>query len=83
VPEPHGVSESNIDEFYAFSKHRWRKEFEKANLELVKILKGPVASGWGFGLDPIGNFLERIGVTSEYIYVAIKRENNSPYKQYF
>jgi ubiquinone/menaquinone biosynthesis C-methylase UbiE len=82
VPEPHGVSKSNIEEFYAFSKHRWRKEFEKANLELVKIIKGPVGV-YGFGLDRTRRFLEWLGVTTEYIYVATKRGNDSPYKQYF
>jgi SAM-dependent methyltransferase len=82
VPEPHGVSKNNVEEFYAFSKNRWKKEFEKANLELVKIIKGPVG-GYGFGLDLTRNFLERLGVTSEYIYVATKRGNDSPYKQYF
>lgn len=83
VPDPHGVSDSNIKEFYAFSKSRWKKQFEKVNLDLVKITKGPVASGYGFGFDRIRNFLERLGATSEYIYIAIKKDHNSRYIQFF
>ena len=82
VPEPHGVSISHVKEFYAFSKYRWIKQFEKANLDLVKIIKGPVSSGHGFGLNFIRNILERLGVTSEYIYIAIKKGQHSRYENF-
>ena len=72
IPEPHGVSSGSVDEFYAFSESRWRKEFEKADLELVKIIKGPVSSGYGFGLYFVRSVLERFGFASEYIYLAVK-----------
>lgn len=81
--KPHGVSDGNIKEFFAFTKSRWIREFEKANLELIRIIKGPVHSGYGFGLDFLRNIMENIGFSSEYIYIAIKKEHNSPYKKYF
>lgn len=80
---PHGVSKGNIREFFAFSKSRWIREFEKANLELVKIIKGPVHSGYGFGLDLLRNIMERIGFSSEYIYIAVKKGQGSSHGQYF
>jgi ubiquinone/menaquinone biosynthesis C-methylase UbiE len=83
MPEPHGVSTNNFKEFYAFSKLRWKREFEKANFELIRIIKGPVVSGYGFGLDFLRNILERFGFTSEYIYIAVKKEMSSPYTKYF
>jgi SAM-dependent methyltransferase len=83
APEPHGVSDSNIKEFYAFSKSRWKKEFEEANLDLVKIIKGPVASAYGFGFDRIRSVLERLGFTSEYIYILVRNGENSHYLNYF
>ena len=83
IPKPHGVSSSNIKVFYLFSKVRWKKQFENAGLELIRIIKGPVASGYGFGLDRLRNFLEQIGLASEYIYVATKKGKVSCYRQYF
>ena len=83
VPEPHGVSNSNIKEFRAFSKSRWKNQFEDANLDLVNIIKGPVSSGYGFGFDCIRDVLERLGFTSEFIYIAIKKGQDSRYKRYF
>lgn len=82
-PRPHGVSSSNFKEFFLFRKKRWKKEFEKANFELISIIKGPVFSGHGFGMDRIRRFLERLGFTSEYIYITVKKGKESPYKQYF
>ena len=81
--KPHGVSDGNIKEFFAFTKSRWIREFEKANLELIRIIKGPVHSGYGFGLDFLRNIMENIGFSSEYIYIAIKKGQSSRYKRYF
>jgi len=83
VPRPHGASSSNIKEFYLFSKARWKKQFKKANLDLIKIIKGPVASGYGFGLDWLRYIMEGLGFTSEYIYIAIKKGQDSCYRHYF
>ena len=81
--KPHGVSDGNIKEFFAFTKSRWIREFEKANLELVSIIKGPVHSGYGFGLDFLRSIMENIGFSSEYIYIAVKKGQNSFYRRYF
>jgi len=81
--KPHGASEGNIKELLAFTRSRWKKEFENANLELIRIIKGPVHSGYGFGLDGLRNFMEKIGFSSEYVYMAIKKGQKSSYKEYF
>ena len=83
VPEPHGVSRSNLKEFSDFSRARWTREIQQAGFELVAIRKGPVASGYGFGLDVARSVLEAAGVASEYIYVARKRGAASPYAAYW
>ena len=83
IPEPHGVSANNIKEFYLFSKSRWKKEFEKAGFSLIAIIKGPVASGYGFGLNNMRNFLERMGISSEYVYVAVRKDGGSRFQKYF
>ncbi|MBC7259178.1 MAG: class I SAM-dependent methyltransferase [Chloroflexi bacterium] len=83
IPETHGVSLGHLEEFRAFRKSRWLAEFRKADLEVVAVRKGPVASGYGFGLNTLRRWLERLGFTSEYIYVAKKRGQSSPYVRYF
>lgn len=73
LPRPHGVSGTLVKEFFAFGKRRWIKEFEKENFEVVSVLKGPVSSGYGFGLDSIRHALEKAGLTGEYIYIIRKK----------
>ncbi len=79
IPETHGVSSGHVEEFRAFRKSRWLAEFRRAGLEVAVVKKGPVASGYGFGLDTLRRWLERLGFTSEYIYVATQAGHTSPY----
>ncbi len=83
IPEPHGVSDSNFKEFQAFSKSRWERELELAGFEVLVVLKGPLASGYGFGLDFFRNSLRKLGVISEHVYVAKKAGKASRYEKYF
>lgn len=82
IPDTHGVSSGHLGEFRAFRKSRWLAEFRRAGLQVAMVKKGPVASGYGFGLDTLRRWLERLGFTSEYIYVATKVDSTSPYLQY-
>jgi len=79
VPEPHGVSRDNLREFLDFRRSRWIRELEEAGYDLVAVRKGPVASGYGFGLDRLRGLLEALGLASEFVYVARKRGASSPY----
>ncbi len=83
IPAPHGVSASNFDELSAFSKRRWQKEFEQSDLELIAILKGLTYSGYGFGLNKVSTLLEKLGIASEYVYIAIKKDKNCRYQNFF
>ena len=80
---PHGAYNSNIEELCRFRKSRWIKEINSAGFRTLKVLKGPVSSGYGFGFDRLRGILERIGITSEYIYVAEKKDTPCQYKKYF
>lgn len=82
IPETHGVSEGHLEEFRAFAKSRWIAEFQHAGFQVAAVRKGPVASGYGFGLDTLRHWLERLGFTSEYIYIATKKGHECPYVQY-
>jgi SAM-dependent methyltransferase len=81
--KPHGAYKSNIEEFSALTRSRWIKEFEGADLELISIIKGPLHSGYGFGLDILRNILEKFGFSSESIYIAVKKGQYSHYRDYF
>ncbi len=76
IPQPHGVSTTNTKELFDFRVSRWKKMFESSGLELVKIQKGPVASGYGFGFNRLRAFLEKCGLASEIVYIA-KRKNGT------
>jgi SAM-dependent methyltransferase len=82
-PEPHGVSATHWEEFRAFAPSRWRSVFETAGLRVVAILKGPVASGYGFGFETLRGCLQRWGFASEYVYVAAKPGKGSPHENLF
>lgn len=81
-PIPHGAYENNIIEFFAWRRKRWLAEFDKAGFNIIKIIKGPVCSGYGFNLDKIRASLEKISLSSEYIYVAEKKDKVSQYRKY-
>lgn len=83
TPEPHGVSKSNLDEIMAWKPERWSEHFEEAGFEPPLLIKGPVSSGYSFGFDFAAHFLERIGIASEYAYIAAKRGTDSPHIEYF
>jgi SAM-dependent methyltransferase len=83
IPEPHGVSRTNREEFHALSQKRWIDEFNHAGFDVVVIRRGPVASGYAFGLDRLRGWLERLGLASHTIYVAKKSGHNSDFVRYF
>jgi SAM-dependent methyltransferase len=83
LPDPHGVSATNLEEFRALRLSRWHQAFERAGLRVISVLRGPVASGYGFGLDTMRAALVRLGLTSEYVYVAAKAGHSSPYEAFF
>jgi SAM-dependent methyltransferase len=82
-PAPHGAYRGHIQELWAYREARWLEEFRRAGFEVVRVMKGPVCSGYGLGWDRLRRLLERAGFTSEYVYVAIKVGCRSPYEAYF
>jgi SAM-dependent methyltransferase len=77
-PEPHGAEPTHWRELRAFGRARWRREFDAAGFELVAVRKGPVASGYGFGLERTRRLLERLGLASVFIYIAVRKQSRRP-----
>ena len=72
LPQPHGVSRSIYTEIADMNKKKWISQFEKEKLTIIKVIKGPVASGYGFGFNMLRRVCEKIGLTSEFIYLLKK-----------
>jgi len=80
---PHGAANSNLEEFRTFRPAHWRTRLAAAGFNLLRVIRGPVSSGYGFGLDPARVFLERAGLASEYVYITCKTGYPSPFQVYF
>jgi len=83
LPPPHGVSKTHIEELRVFSRARWLARLEACGFEVIATIRGPVSSGYGFGLDRCRAMLEGLGLTSEHVYVAVKKGRRSPASRYF
>jgi SAM-dependent methyltransferase len=83
-PAIHGEYRSHLVEFLAYRRNSWKRLIEQQGFHVSGILKMPVVSGYGFGLDFVRHFLEKLGFTSSYAYVAFKRGmDNSPYRAFW
>lgn len=71
-PTAHGASGSNLAEFALFSRRHWQAQFEAAGFRVAAMHRGPVSSGYGFGLGRLRAALERLGMSSETIYITVK-----------
>jgi len=82
-PTPHGEYSSNLEEFFAYRKKTWITLIENQGFDVTTVLKMPVVSGYGFGLDALRNILEKMGFSSSYAYIAFKKRRNSSYRRYW
>jgi hypothetical protein len=73
LPQVHGVSDSNFKEFIAFKKSSWVNIFNLNGFEVVDILKGPVYSGYAFNLNLLRITFEKLGFSSENIFICRKK----------
>lgn len=83
LPEPAGSAETHRSELWSFRRTNWLRHFRDSGLEVVCVLNGPVASGYGFGRDRLRHWLEAAGIRSEDIIVARKMGASSRHESYF
>jgi 2-polyprenyl-3-methyl-5-hydroxy-6-metoxy-1,4-benzoquinol methylase len=83
MPLPHGVSQTHWEEFNVFKKKRWLDLFEKTGFDCFSVRKGPAASGYGLGWNRLAALCEKLGLASEYVYIAGKKGQVSAYEKYF
>ena len=71
-PSIHGNFPNHWKEFVAFGRKSWERKFTEADYSIVAYAKGPLFSGYGFGLDLLRKFLEYLGASSEHIFILKK-----------
>lgn len=71
-PQIHGNYKSHLKEFVAYGRKSWEKKFKDNGYSIVAHIKGPVFSGYGFGIGSIRKFLELFGFYSEHIFILSK-----------
>ena len=82
-PAPHGVSSTHRAEFHAFARAGWEQRLRNHGFRLISTIASPFSSGYRFGFDVPRAIVERAGIGSEYIYVAVKEGCTSPYEEFF
>lgn len=82
-PPVHGMSDSHLSEFLSFTGFYWKKKFKNTGFKLTKLIRGPVCSGYGFGITVLKNILEKLGFSSIDIYVLTKEGCKSKFQEYF
>lgn len=74
-PRIHGNYVSHSQEYRAWSKRNWQKLFIEHHFKIVAHKKGPVFSGYGFGVGFMRAWLEMLGFSSEHIFVLRKMDD--------
>ncbi|MEK7642697.1 MAG: class I SAM-dependent methyltransferase [Patescibacteria group bacterium] len=71
-PQIHGNFDSHIEEFIKFGKKEWQKMFEESGFNVVRYVKGPAFSGYGFGFNRLRKLLHYLWWSSEHIFILKK-----------
>ncbi len=75
-PVPHGAYKNNIEEIFKYRKKKWEKEFKDSDFEIITVIKGPFCFGYFYKiLDSISIIPETLGLCTEYIYIAKKKNS--------
>lgn len=82
-PVPHGAYSTHMEEFRMYRKKRWLREFSLAGFDVVSVRKGPVSSGYGFGLTFLKRLVEHLGCATEYIYILKRSGTTSRYEHFW
>lgn len=71
-PAVHGNFNNHKEEFIAFGRNEWEKMFVEAGYSIAHYAKGPAFSGYGFSLNVLRKLFEKLGASSEHIFVLKK-----------
>lgn len=72
IPSIHGNFKNHTEEFIKFGRKRWELLFTECGYGVVMYRKGPAFSGYGFGFHRLRPFFEKMGWSSEHIFILEK-----------
>lgn len=73
-PRVHGEYRGHTEEFTSYGRRQWEDFFRKSGFAVTKTIKLPLTSGYGFSLDRLKPFLERMGFSSTYAIFMVQRD---------
>ncbi|HEY2902748.1 MAG TPA: class I SAM-dependent methyltransferase [Polyangia bacterium] len=77
VPRVHGEYPDHLREWLGFGAEAWKNEFEAAGFHVCRILRLPLYSGYGFGLERLRHLGERMGLSAHNAFL-ISTESPAP-----
>ncbi|HEX3694080.1 MAG TPA: class I SAM-dependent methyltransferase [Polyangia bacterium] len=77
VPRVHGEYPDHVREWVGFGAEAWKSEFQAAGLHVCRIARLPLYSGYGFGLERLRHFGERMGLSAHNAFL-ISTEAQAP-----
>jgi SAM-dependent methyltransferase len=83
LPQPHGEFAGNLSEWRGFGARTWACEFEAAGLSVRHVVRLPLYSGYGFGLERLRRLGERWGLSSHNAFVLTRAGESSAALQWF
>lgn len=78
-PEPHGAYRGHLAELRGYRISHWKRLHRENGLEVIRVIKMPVNSGYGFGLPRVRRLLERLGFAYGYAYVSRRAGTSTAY----
>jgi len=73
LPSVHGNFKGHWEEFKAFGREAWEKKLMDAGYWPEHYARGPIFSGFGFGIpETWRRFFESLGLSSEHIFILRK-----------
>lgn len=70
VPQVHGEFDGHLEEFSGLREEAWIREFRESGLVVHGVVRLPLFSGYGFGLERPRKLLEHFGLSSHHAFVV-------------
>lgn len=84
LPTVHGAYSGHLREWRGFGADAWACEFRTAGFDVHRVIRLPLYSGYGFGLDRLRDFGEqRFGWSSHNAFILTRAGESPPREDWF
>jgi hypothetical protein len=78
LPRVHGEFAGHVSEWRGFGVLAWVNEFRAAGFEVHRVLRLPLYSGYGLGLEVLRGWGERLRLSSHNAFVLTRKGDTVP-----